>query len=82
MPHKDIEAIIDVLGQSPDEKLKECWKAWRVRSYSPTNYAWATEWWIYRAFRLKNKLSCPRIAAIAIAPPDKPKAGSISREEF
>lgn len=48
MPHKDIYGpIIDALGQSPDEiKLKSCWEAWRIRNYSPTNYAWATEWYL------------------------------------
>ena len=48
MPQKDIYGpIISVLGQSPDEiKLKSCWEAWRVRGYSPTNYAWATEWYL------------------------------------
>lgn len=48
MPHKDIYGpIIEALGQSPDEiKLKSCWEAWRIRNYSPTNYAWATEWYL------------------------------------
>lgn len=80
MPHKDIyEAIIDALGQSPNEtKLKECWKAWRVRSYSPTNYAWATEWYLQGIPAQRSNYPA---RASPKTPAEKPREG-IPRDEF
>jgi hypothetical protein len=46
-PHKDTwDAIIKILGESPDiAKMRDCWTAWRMKNYAPTNLGWLTDWY-------------------------------------
>ena len=47
-PSKDVyDQLIQAVGDNPDiMRLRECWDAWRIRGFKPTNFAWATEWYI------------------------------------
>lgn len=48
-PTKDVwDELIEKMGADDiDEvKLADCFRKWRVRGFKPTNFAWATEWYI------------------------------------
>jgi len=38
--------LIAVLGDAPNgARLKECYEAWSIKGWKPTNYAWVTDWY-------------------------------------
>lgn len=41
------ETIEQAIGDEPDQnRLAKCFKAWSLKGNKPTNYAWATEWYV------------------------------------
>ncbi|HEX3102409.1 MAG TPA: DnaA N-terminal domain-containing protein, partial [Pyrinomonadaceae bacterium] len=45
-PKETWDKFITVLGADLDvDRLRECFVAWRLKGWKPTNYAWALEWY-------------------------------------
>jgi hypothetical protein len=63
------DAIIDTLGETFDgHRLRECWKAWRLKGFSPTNYSWITEWYANGITNGQPRASpCPQKPATGVA---------------
>lgn len=47
-PHKDVwDLVIKVVGNHPDlPRMRECWEAWRAKSYAPENLGWLVDWYV------------------------------------
>lgn len=47
-PNKDVwDTLIDKLGDEVDiSRLTECFTTWRLKGWSPQNFAWALEWYV------------------------------------
>lgn len=44
---KIYDILIAAIGDSPDPaRLKDCYEAWLLHDYRPTNYAWVTDWYV------------------------------------